>query len=492
VDRYAARLFGLTLVVAIPPLGMFAIVVVEWPAEAARLGMGTLLALLTGSTLLWAGVVTVIGSRLSAFDTRRALELAERGSRAATTGQADPRDDLPSRLLAALEERNRQISVLAQRTRRAPIHADAAAVAHAMTDAARIGTGDPTWSIVIMQAEGQVAPGVYGATSDEFQPLEAVHMWASTLEIQPDAVSGVRHATGPWGGFVTVDVAGSDEHHAFLMAPWQGRPLPTRAEQELLALVGQQAGMAIEHALIYARVRDQTRELDRMATLQGDFLRAVSHDLQSPLTSIRALAEEARTAQGLDMTTRTDLDAITHQAERLSRMVGQLLTMSRLEAGALTPASEVFRIEPIVERTWHALRADRPFSLHTQGRDYLAVGDPDRLEQALWAVLDNAVKYSPPDSPINVSVSPAPGDLVGVAITDAGRGMSAETQLRAFDQFYRSPDASAAAPNGSGVGLYAARGLVRAMGGDIVLDSRLGSGTTLTILLPAEAAGGAD
>lgn len=484
MDRYAARLFWLVVAVALPPLCVFAIVIVEWRAEVDSLGVGTLLAILTGATLLWAGIVTVVGSQLSARDSQRTLEVAERGGPRATGTDGD---ELRRRLIAALEERNRQISVLAEHTRRAPIHADAATVAHAMADAARIVSGDPTWSIAIMRADGgEVAPGVYGADPGELGPVEPVHQWASTLEIQPDGVTGVRHATGPWGGFVTVDVAQSEQIQAFLMAPWEGRAWPTRAEQELLGLVGQQAGMAIEHALIYTRVRDQARELDRLATVQADFLRAVSHDLQSPLTSIRALATEARAAPALEATTQTDLEAIVHQAERLSRMVAQLLTMSRLEAGVLTPASEVFRVEPIVERTWRALRASRPFTLNAEADGYLAVGDADRFEQALWAVLDNALKYSPEGSPIWVSVSSIGINQLGIAVSDAGRGMSADTMQHAFDQFFRSTDARSAAPDGSGIGLYTARGLLRAMGGELTLESRLGGGTVATFLLPAE------
>ncbi len=153
-----------------------------------------------------------------------------------------------------------------------------------------------------------------------------------------------------------VEVAASEELHAALIAPREGRGAPSRAERELLGLVGQHAGMAIEHALLYARVRRQAEELDRLARLQSDFLRGVSHDLQTPLTSIRALAEEVQSAQELGPEAHGDLDAIAHQADRLRRMVGQLLTMSRLESGALTPRSDVFRIEPIVDRTWAALR----------------------------------------------------------------------------------------------------------------------------------------
>ena len=134
------------------------------------------------------------------------------------------------------------------------------------------------------------------------------------------------------------------------------------------------------------------------------------------------------------------------------------------------------------------MRADRPFTLRTEGDHYLAVGDPDRFEQALWAILDNAVKYPPSASAISVTVSPISEHRIAVAIADVGRGYHAETQARAFDQFYRSLDARAVAPDGSGIGLYTARGLLRAMDGDIALSSKLGAGTTLTLRLPGERA----
>jgi signal transduction histidine kinase len=153
----------------------------------------------------------------------------------------------------------------------------------------------------------------------------------------------------------------------------------------------------------------------------------------------------------------------------------------------------VFREEPIVRRTWEALRADRPLDLASEGPPHLMVGDPDRLEQALWAMLDNAVKYSPAGSSVRIRLAgregTSPGELMAeISITDEGAGMAGETRDHAFEQFYRSDDARRLAPDGSGVGLYAARGLVRAMGGDITLDSHLGSGTTITVTLPAEPA----
>ena len=244
-------------------------------------------------------------------------------------------------------------------------------------------------------------------------------------------------------------------------------------------------GTALEHSLLYAQVRSQADELNRLAGVQADFLRGVTHDLQTPLTSIGALATELRADEGVPDAPASDLETIAHQAERLRRMVSQLLVASRLEAGALTPQQEVFAVPPLVERTWAALRADRPFELVVEGPPHLAVADPDRLEQVLWAVLDNAVKYSPAGSPIDVAHRAA-GDRLAVTVARPGRRHGRGDARGAFEQFYRSDQARKLAPDGSGVGLYAAHGLMGAMGGSIDIDSRLGEGTSITLGIPAE------
>jgi two-component system sensor histidine kinase KdpD len=331
-----------------------------------------------------------------------------------------------------------------------------------------------------------LAPGIYAGSDEAVEPVEIgdLERWASVS----GADAAVARLQGPWGAFAVVNVASNDRLRAILYAPWEGRPEPSPAEVALLSLVGQHFGAAVEHSLLYARVRSQADELDRLARIQADFLRGVTHDLQTPLTSIGALATELRADATLSRAAQGDLDTITHQAERLRRMVSQLLVASRLEAGALAPQIEVFAVPPIVERTWAALRADRPFQLTIEGTPHLAVADPDRVEQVLWALLDNAVKYSPAGSPIEVRIAPDAASLA-ITVRDRGTGMDDETKRQAFDQFYRAPQARKLAPDGSGVGLYAAKGLVEAMGGSVRVESSIGTGASMTIILPAEPSG---
>jgi len=431
--------------------------------------------------IVWAAILAIVFSRSLAEDFQSLLSLAQRGDQG-----HDPELGAAYRQLAdLLDERNRQVSALARQASDVPIDDEPRAVVPALVSAVRRVMRDSTWRCAVLASGNTelLPPGVYHGTEDDQgpEPLGDLERWAAVS----DAEHPARRIEGPWGAFTVIDVAASDRLRAILYAPWEGRMDPTPAEIDLNMLVGQHAGTALEHSLLYAQVRSQADELNRLAAVQADFLRGVTHDLQTPLTSIGALATELTADEHMPGSARGDLESITHQAERLRRMVSQLLVASRLEAGVLTPQQEVFAVPPLIERTWAALRADRPFVLSVDGPAHLAVADPDRLEQVLWALLDNAVKYSPAGSPIGVDIGPQNGSLA-ITVRDQGSGMDESTRQRAFEQFYRSKDARKLAPDGSGVGLYAARGLMVAMAGSIAIESELGSGTTVTLRIPAE------
>jgi len=439
------------------------------------------------ATIAWVAILGIVYTRSMADDLRSMLTLAERGTPMAESELGTAYGQLAT----ALEERDRQIATLARETGAVPIDDAPRRVVGALVAAIGPVMGDTTWRAAILASDDPalLVPGVYVGSDDGREPGEVgdLERWASVA----GSDGSVARLEGPWGAFVVVNIASSDRLRAILYAPWEGRPDLSPADLSLLALVGQHFGAAVEHALLYARVRSQADELDRLARLQADFLRGVTHDLQTPLTSIGAVATELRADNSLSAAARADLDTVTHQAERLRRMVSQLLVASRLEAGVLTPRADVFAVAPVVERTWSALRDERPFQLKVEGAPHLAVGDPDRFEQVLWALFDNAVKYSPDGSPIEVRVTPE-GSVLRTTVRDHGTGMDEETMRRAFDQFYRAPHARRLAPDGSGVGLYAAKGLVEAMGGSIAIESALGSGTRVTVRLPAEPSEGAE
>jgi signal transduction histidine kinase len=474
------RVFLGLLVAVLPPLLL--LVGALLLADTVLVGMDPDLIAITVvvASIVWAALLGIVYARALGEDLRSLVALAEQGRRTDLES-----GDTYQQLAMSLDERNRQVAALAREANLVPIDDQPRQVVAAVVSAVRSVMRDPTWRCAVLSSENeQLLPaGIYHGTEEAraVEPIGDLERWAAVSAA--DVPAG--RVEGPWGAFAVIDLAVSDRMRAILYAPWEGRLQPTPAEISLLTLVGQHAGTALEHSLLYARVQSQADELNRLAAVQADFLRGVTHDLQTPLTSIGALATELRADSTVPERARADLDSITHQAERLRRMVGQLLVASRLEAGVLTPQQEVFAVPPLIERTWAALRADRPFELEVEGAPHLAIADPDRLEQVLWAILDNAVKYSPAGSAVHVNVRPE-ADQLAITVRDEGIGMDESTRERAFEQFYRATDARRLAPDGSGVGLYAAHGLMVAMGGSVSVESELGRTTSITLRVPAE------
>ncbi len=255
-----------------------------------------------------------------------------------------------------------------------------------------------------------------------------------------------------------------------------------RADQDLLELFASEIGVAVRNAQLFERVGDQNARLLELDAAKDDFLRGVSHNLQTPLTSIRAYAERLE-AEHPDRR----LGIIAEQAERLSRMVRQLLTVTRLEAGTLRPQVEVFALAPRVRRAWEALGVTEvAFTLDDAAEGWLAVADGDQLDQVLWALLDNAVKYGRRE-PIEVSIAvDAERDRLRLTIADHGPGIPADDRDRLFERFARG--AAQSAEDGSGLGLYVSRELARTMDGELLLEPEAtGRGAAFTVELPAEA-----
>ena len=279
--------------------------------------------------------------------------------------------------------------------------------------------------------------------------------------------------------------------HASATARWD------RADQDLLELFAAVVGVGLRNAELFARVADQNVRLQELDAAKDDFLRGVSHNLQTPLARIRANADQLAGEQAVAGEPDRRLGIIAEQSDRLSRMVRQLLTVSRLDSGVLRPVAEVFALGPRVRRAWEALGATGvPFTLDDRSGGWLAYADPDQIDQVIWALLDNAVKYGG-GTPITVSVElvrragdavegrdavagPAARGSVGpegratgggtlcVRVADAGPGIGEADRGRLFERYARGSLLSAA---GTGLGLYVSRELARTNGGDLGLES---------------------
>jgi two-component system, OmpR family, sensor histidine kinase VicK len=293
---------------------------------------------------------------------------------------------------------------------------------------------------------------------------------------------------------VRADLRAGDERLGVLVGHLPATRSWERADQDLLEVFAAEVGVSLRNAELFATVEAQNAQLLELDAAKDDFLRGVSHNLQTPLTSIRAYADQLL-AKNPDRR----LEIIGEQSDRLSRMVRQLLTVTRLESGALRPTSEVFALGPRVQRAWEALAAEGiGFSLDDRSEGWLAVADADQLDQVLWALLDNAVKYGA-GGPVAVEIAldtrgigavaaTASSNVAGhlrLTIADNGPGVAEVDRSRLFARFARGT--SQHAEDGSGLGLYVSRELCRAMAGDLVLEPGASdSGAAFSIWLPAE------
>ncbi len=227
--------------------------------------------------------------------------------------------------------------------------------------------------------------------------------------------------------------------------------------------------------------------------LQAALLNSISHELRTPLASITgvlsSLREGSRGGGDFHLDERGSrelLDTALDEAERLNHLVGNLLDMSRLEAGALRLHEEPCDLQDLVGAVLAQL-GDRlgphPVSISLAPDLPLVPMDFVLIAQVLANLLDNAAKYTPPGTPIEIRAEARP-DLVTIGVADAGPGIPAEDRERVFDKFQRLTGGNVVA--GTGLGLPISRGIVEAHGGEIGAHERPGGGLEIRFTLPLQ------
>jgi two-component system, OmpR family, sensor histidine kinase KdpD len=226
--------------------------------------------------------------------------------------------------------------------------------------------------------------------------------------------------------------------------------------------------------------------LRRSDTAKTAVLHAVSHDLRSPLTAIRAAVEglESGSLRLGESDRAALLETIRLETARLDRLVANLLDLSRLEAGAAPAQRELWPVDELVSRALDALGADASrVSVTLDGEAPLVRVDAAQLERVLANVLENALRFSSPSDPVDLVVS-STGDDVLVRITDRGPGLEAGTLERIFEPFEHGRGGG----EGTGLGLAIARGFAEANGCRLWAEPRLGSGAVFVLAMPSAAA----
>lgn len=263
---------------------------------------------------------------------------------------------------------------------------------------------------------------------------------------------------------------------------------------KVLASQGELEAEMKGHLATAAELRRATEEAERASAAKADFLAKMSHELRTPLNAVigysQILLEDA--ADENDAETAGDLERIHSAGQHLLRLVNEVLDLSKIEAGKMELCNEAVDFAALVRALVEdfrpaAARAGNDIFLQIHGEIGAIVCDGGKLRQAIFQIIDNAVKFTR-DGQIIVSAgrgSGPLGDSVSLHVRDTGIGIAREQIECLFEQFSVADDASNSKYGGTGLGLALSRKLCRLMGGDIHARSTLGQGSVFTIHLPA-------
>jgi two-component system phosphate regulon sensor histidine kinase PhoR len=238
-------------------------------------------------------------------------------------------------------------------------------------------------------------------------------------------------------------------------------------------------------------ITEANRRLKELDRLKSDFLNTVSHELRTPLTSIKWSTESlSALSKNWDEETFSKLlRIIRDDNQRLTKLVEQLLSFSKLDAGQLAPKFEPVALEELVEKAaleMEPIAASKDIEITIVGSSPdPIIADREQVRLLLTNLLDNAIKYSPRHSQISIALAQNETDST-ISINDSGIGINKEDIDNIFDRFYRADRAEVRDETGTGLGLAIVKGILDAHAGSVSVESVVGEGSTFRVRLPAK------
>ena len=237
---------------------------------------------------------------------------------------------------------------------------------------------------------------------------------------------------------------------------------------------------------------EELRKLNEADKLKSDFIKMASHELKTPVTSIKGYTQLILSALKEDeskispLLIRSSLISVDKQVTRLTRLMSELLDLSKIETGMLVLSKEIFNLNELVIETVqdiiytnskHNINVFHDFECHVDG-------DKDRIGQVLINFLTNAIKYSPNSDKVEVWVRQSEKDRVSVSVKDFGIGIEEKDHEKIFERFYRAGGKEEQTFPGFGIGLFIAKEIIQRHDGIIGLVSQKGKGSIFTFKLP--------
>ncbi len=297
----------------------------------------------------------------------------------------------------------------------------------------------------------------------------------------PDVLDAVTEEGVPWNARAWVDALTPGERTTMVVVNGAGGPRHLHLSAGRLATT---SGRPQTTVLI---ARDMTSVLE-LEQAKQDFVATVSHELRTPVTCLRGFVDTMlRPEFPLDRAMVDDhLLRMRRQAQRLDRLVEDVLDVSLIERGELLFSVEPVCISDVVDRVVEdsgLLGTDRDVRVAPESADATVWVDPLRIEQVLTNLVSNACRYSPPDSPVEIGVAPG-NQEVTVFVRDRGPGIPPEHHETVFERFSRLGSHLNRSQGGAGLGLYIARRIVQSMGGRIWVESDEGAGAVFRFTIP--------
>jgi PAS domain S-box-containing protein len=325
-------------------------------------------------------------------------------------------------------------------------------------------------------------------------------------------VVSMNRAIEQLGGWTEEEVRGRPYTEVYPMLDEHGRPIPEK-ERFLCQAIEQRRistsrgfqlslvtkdGRRVPVTVAAAPVLDQggnllggvavlrdvsyERELDE---LKSSLISTVSHELRTPLTMIQGFSELLLGRELGEEQSRQALEQINTSAARLSRLINDLLTVSRLDSGRLEIRSEPVDLGDMLQETVGPFRRSREIRVDVDGVSEV-LADRDRLIQILTNLVSNAVKYSPPDAPVSVTATRS-GRAAEITVQDRGIGLTEGDLAQLFEKFYRVDRPHVREAGGTGLGLYITKNLIKLHGGEIRVKSEPDAGSTFVFTIPLAA-----
>lgn len=340
---------------------------------------------------------------------------------------------------------------------------------------------------LLVQESAQVPPGDYlfhlvysGASKAITEIADDRRARASVLNAEGVRSALVLPLIAPGGTRVGVLILGRSQHHRV-----------SQHDRRFAGTLAMQASVAIRSATLFeeAASLEAAKEADR---LRSQLLATVSHELRTPITAIQGFAFSLKGDEEMPVppeVARDWLNEIEQNAERLVRLVGDLLDLSQLESGALRMNLERQYFEHIVDElhtNLEILAGDRRLTIQLGKNLPMLCCDSHRIGQVLCNLVGNAAKFSPPGSNIVVGAERHEGNVL-VGVRDEGEGIPLEFQEKVFERFFQVEGQPRVVPRGTGLGLAICRNIVEAHGGRIWVESSPGRGTIMYVTLPGQA-----